>query len=325
MIQFDVQDLKAYVEANPRLVRLKWAPKKGKKYGGIKSPRQAMFDWNWDNPLLRVSRGLVIDENWNIVSRAFDKCFDYDGASRIPLNEEVTAFKKLNGFLAVVTVHQDYTKEVRTTGNSLLVSTTGTVDSEYVQKIKDYLPNPDDFPVTGTYMFECVHPTDPHIVVEKQGLHLIGYRTIYGVLLSPDDTLKFFWVFGLERLGFHAPIIRRAPLLKILSDLQTDRGEGFMIHRENGEVFKLKSPGYRISKKLARAGLGKLQQWTKSRFDWDTFLIENGCSEDPVCLDDWWDVYHEISTRMPQRFIELDEQKRLELIRDIRDPMWRIA
>ena len=65
----------------------------------------------------------------------------------------------------------------------LLVSTTGSVDSpfvdmamEYINQVEDGMETMCEFYKGYTWLFECCHPNDPHIIQQEPGLYLLGCR-----------------------------------------------------------------------------------------------------------------------------------------------------
>jgi hypothetical protein len=144
-------------------------------------------------------------------------------------------YKKVNGYMACATLHN----------GELIVSTTGTTTSEYAQWAKDLIVRDiklwdimlDD---KTTVLFEVVVPQDPHIVQEREGLHLLGVR---------EKTTGYFRPMG-ESI--------RCSLEQALEIAKHDRGEGFMMyHFANGyynykNCCKLKTPYYVGKKKLMR-------------------------------------------------------------------------
>ena len=156
--------------------------KESKTYPGLfclKYSRKVFFNNTW-NDFLRECRGLVVDKDWNIVVLPFRKIHNYGiekDAPKFESGELVKATRKVNGFMIACTWYN---------GN-LLWSTTGSLDSDFVGYAKDIFNGFSDnekgtfcnvvkkWP-NHTFMFECVHPQDPHIVHEEPGLYFIGSR-----------------------------------------------------------------------------------------------------------------------------------------------------
>lgn len=196
------------------------------------------WDNLWTDELVKY-RGMVKDAEGNIVSYPFDKVFNYkENNTLCPHNELVLAVEKVNGFLAVVSVYN----------NELLVSTTGTLDSEYAALAKDVVLKHgltvND--VRGyTMMFEVCHRSDPHIIQEEHELYFIGARDMQNMkMLTPEK---------LPLLLHNIPTPKHKHLLfsDILELQQTEKIEGWMIYYTGG-VLKIKTKFYLITKFLGR-------------------------------------------------------------------------
>jgi hypothetical protein len=154
----------------------------------------------------------------------------------VALDTPVEMYKKINGYMACATIHND----------ELIVSTTGTTTSDYAMWAKELLLNTyRNYEILldnkTTTLFEVVVPQDPHIVHERQGLHLLGVRE--------KDTGDFY--------PLNVPT--KCTLEQALKIAKFDRGEGFMVYPmlPNGlydynNCCKLKTPYYIGKKKLMR-------------------------------------------------------------------------
>ena len=117
------------------------------------------------------------------------------------------------------------------------------VEVDAYRKICEKYPN-------LTFMFECVHKNDPHIIPEKEGMYLIGYRE-----KDWDSPVKIdpqlLTVLGIQLgclpvAGFRTTV---GNLLKLVKDV---RHEGFVFYTDQGVGSKIKSPYYLTSKWVAR-------------------------------------------------------------------------
>lgn len=211
------------------------------KYTTFKYARKAMYEYLWRKvPALCESRGHVYcNATKELVQAAPRKSFNYLERGywkNIPLDTPVEMYKKVNGFMACATLHN----------GDLVVSTTGTTTSDYAMWAKELIQR--DFklydmviaPEVST-LFEVVVPQDPHIVKEREGLHLLGVRE--------KDTGDF------HPMGASV----RCTLEQALEIVRSDRGEGFMMYpmQSNGtydynNCCKLKTDYYVGKKKLMR-------------------------------------------------------------------------
>lgn len=223
------------------------------KYTTFKYSRKAMYDYLWHKvPELLECRGSVyFNETKELVQASPRKSFNYlehGYWSETPLDTPVELYKKINGYLACATLHKD----------ALIVSTTGTTTSEYAQWAKELLFRDYrlyemvvDFDVTT--LFEVVVPQDPHIVQERQGLHLLGVR---------EKANGDFHPMG-ESI--------RCSLDQARQIADNDSGEGFMLYPmlteglyDYNNCCKLKTPYYVGKKYLMRMTAKNIENMYKN-------------------------------------------------------------
>lgn len=214
----------------------------------FKYARKVMYENLWQkHPDTMYCRGHVYDNrNGNLVQNPPTKSFNYlenGWWSDVPLDTNIRAYKKYNGFMAAATFYE----------NELVVSTTGTTNSDYAklaqQKIKEYNDskvNPLTWVSVGmTNVYEIVDESDPHIVDEKPGVYFLGDS------LTREDS-KFHSEF------MPAGEYIECTLNEILNHVKNETHEGYMVyiptnnHRIPMEVCKVKTPYYVYKKKLMR-------------------------------------------------------------------------
>lgn len=241
-MKFEYKDL-----LEKKLISVKEYPD-GKKI--LKYTKRVFWDnlWHVDERLLEC-RGLVLDEHDNIIVRPFKKVFNYgENGTTVPLDMPVVVIPKINGFLGCVT--KLYSGEV-------VYSTTGSLDSDYVQMIKEIVPaDAIDVMENGfTYMFEICHHNDPHIIEEDYDHYLIGIRNIAtGHLVDEEFRMLFA-----RRHSLISPHYVCLDFKDALEYLKIEQSEGFMIRDMDGKVLcKLKSPHYLTKKFLMRMSKGKV-------------------------------------------------------------------
>lgn len=237
-----LHELKEYVEQNPNLVTMKAC---GNGLNVLKYKRKVFYDGLW-NEFLEECRGLIVDDEFNIVSYPFTKIYNYGiekNAPKIYPDEMVQAVRKVNGFMVAVTWYK----------GDLLVSTTGSIDSDYVKMARELIePNIHRYRETCsenprfTFMFECVHCLDPHIIPEKEGMYFLGARRKE---LGSHITINHF-----SHHDFSAEYVPNmyAPMEYIEILAKHVKHEGFVIYGANGTATKIKSPYYLIKKFVAR-------------------------------------------------------------------------
>ena len=240
------QELKTFVEQNPKLVSMK--PCEG--YPGLfvlKYSRRVFYDNLW-NDMLEECRGTIVDENFNVVSRPFTKIYNYGVEDRSPKladDVRVMAFRKINGFMVAVTWHND----------DLLISTTGSTDNDYVNMARSLI-DLDQYRAVckqwygTTFMFECVHRDDPHIVPEKEGMYLLGYREkAWNSPISLDQVMLRMLTRDFGTIPVEAFKVTMGELVEMS---KTARYEGFVFYSAEGVSAKIKTPFYLTNKWMAR-------------------------------------------------------------------------
>jgi hypothetical protein len=243
-------DLKAYVEANPKLVNMRPA---GEDIFVLKYKKSVFFDDLW-NEYLEECRGTIVDADFNLVSYPFTKIYNYGVEAKAPVfsdDTKVTAYRKVNGFMVAMTWYN----------GDVLVSTTGSTDSDYVNYAKEMMlthaPWADWQMALGnvecqgmTFMFECVHPADPHIVVEKPGMYILGYRpSVWNSKVGHDP---FFIKQLAEMFHCYSPESTTTNMARLKEMAKECKHEGFVFYSEDGRSAKIKSPYYLTSKWVAR-------------------------------------------------------------------------
>jgi hypothetical protein len=268
------------------------------KYITFKYARKAMYEYLWKKvPALCESRGHVYcNSTKELVQAAPRKSFNYLERGYwldVPLDTPVEIYKKINGYMACATIHND----------ELIVSTTGTTTSDYAMwakelilsdyKLYDMVIAPD-----VTALFEVVVPQDPHIVEERQGLHLLGVR---------EKANGNFHPMG-ESI--------RCTLSQALEIAKYDRGEGFMMYQMNdndeydyNNCCKLKTPYYVGKKKLMRMTAKNVE------------LMYNNLPHAISTLPEMW---HEIPEQIVQSvhkntWLAMNDQQRRVILEDLNE------
>lgn len=239
--------LQEFVQANPKLVQRNTSA----RYPGlyvIKYKKNVFWDNLWDDVLVEC-RGLVVDEDWNIVVQPFTKIFNrHENNTDIDLDAEVVAVRKVNGFMAAATYVEGY---------GVVVSTTGSLDSEFVDIAERWI-TPE---VKGaieldgrdmTFMFEICDPYDPHIVEETAGAYLLGGRVLpaRGDYMSSAEHEQ--WLDqAAASMGVLRPEWSVARFSDVVASAKTCQHEGFVVYSQDCAL-KIKSPYYLALKAAAR-------------------------------------------------------------------------
>lgn len=248
----------------------------------FKYSRKVFYDalWNTD-PLLLEARGIVLDDDGNKVIWPFTKVFNYNenGAGvNLMMDTPIIAPRKINGFMASVTRYQ----------GEILVSTTGSLDSDFVGYAKEMLAPLDLFHVKSgyTFLFEICHPDDPHIIEETLGAWLIGCRNHETGLMASEASLDN----AAEQMGALRPEVFRGTFGQLWHMVRDCKHEGWMVidaaTRET--VMKIKSPHYLSKKFIMRMGNKKVDQMFDNKEEFLKTLDEEFYAVVHY-ITRWWD------------------------------------
>ncbi|AUG85151.1 putative RNA ligase/tail attachment protein [Vibrio phage Ceto] len=228
----------------------------------LKYDRSVFFKnlWHLDERLLEC-RGRVVDADWNVIINPFKKVFNYgENGTGNELRKDCLyrEVHKLNGFLGCVTRSSEY---------GMLYSTTGTLDSEYAQMVKDmfleHTRHIDEIHPDFTLMFEVCHQDDPHIVPEQVGIYLIGCRhTGEGEECEEEQFTEKELDKLARHFGWRRPEHRLDTLENILARAKASKTEGVMVCSalNDEHLFKYKTPHYLSKKLLMRLGKARVEQ-----------------------------------------------------------------
>jgi hypothetical protein len=243
------EKLKEYVTTSG-LVNMKEA---GDGIYVLKYKKRVFYDNLW-NDYIAECRGSIVDKDFNLVAYPFTKIYNYGIEKEAPVlsdDTEVTAFRKVNGFMVSCTWYN----------GDILVSTTGSTDSDYVGYAREMMLTHqcwEDWQFVFasadlrgmTVMFECVHPSDPHIVPEKAGMYVLGYReNSWGSRVGHNPS-----VLHDLRSSFNCymPEYHKVTMAEVKKMAKECKHEGYVFYTEDGVSAKIKSPYYLTSKWVAR-------------------------------------------------------------------------
>lgn len=218
-----------------------------------KYKREVFYDNLWTDEL-REARGHVALEDGTIVARPFTKIFNrFENGVDIQPERVCLAVEKINGFMMCATY-------VEHGVNDVVISTTGSLDSDYVAYAKEFVDDKFKRVVANhkgySLLFEVCHPNDPHIIEEMPGLYLVGIREVN----SNTQYMSNEWhemLLDIITQDFTSNVRRpywfKATFNEIVSSAIASEYEGYVVYDEvAGVVLKLKSPHYKVLKVLAR-------------------------------------------------------------------------
>ena len=298
------EELKKFVTNNPSLV----TRKESTTYPGLfvlKYSRKVFFDNLW-NDHLEECRGLVVDKDWNIIIHPFTKIYNRgENGTEMHRDDKVQIVRKVNGFMAAVTIHN----------GEPIVSTTGSLDSDYVQYAKEMLGPIIDLIRTYevgqqkssilnsmglnqrfTWIFEICHPADPHIVPEHHGAYLIGMRDLTGIVKSGPMLPEYNLDTWAKVISAKRPEWTECRYNEAVNAVKLVDHEGFVVRRVKDDyTLKIKSPYYLTLKAMARKK--DIMSLDKTRVD-----------------EEYYPLLDHLKT-IERGFNEMEEQDRLDYIR----------
>ena len=283
-----------WYESNKDVVQIK----ESTTYPGLfvlKYKKKVFYDNLW-TPELEQCRGLVVDRDFNVVVRPFDKIFNYgENGTTFDRDVPVVIARKVNGFLGCATNTQKY---------GTIFSTTGSLDSDYVELVRKNLEGKvEDLSEGVTWCFEICDETDPHIIKEDFGAYLIGAvshhdgRNFQEQFLDGIAQLYKFKRYESESCLRFSDAVKR---------VKTVQHEGFVVRLESDEqqILKIKSPYYLVTKFFARKSEGNLQHILD-----DPHQAKKTLDEEYYPLVDYLSEHN-------QEFVALDKQGRITFVRE---------
>ena len=199
---------------------------------------KVQYDNLWDEMTLQT-RGLVTDENGNIVALPFKKFFNVEEKNHTP-TEEFDVYEKMDGSLGILFNYQ----------GEWVMATRGSFVSEQAIKGFEMLKNYDyeKLHKNYTYLFEIIYKENRIVVqYDYDDLILLGIietKTGYEVDLHNEGTdirLKNL----INNLGFK--VVRKFDKVKSYEPLKhfiPDSKEGYVVRFSNGDRIKIKGEEY---------------------------------------------------------------------------------
>ena len=184
----------------------------------------------WDEVTL-ACRGLVTDNEGNIVARPFKKFFNIEENKHTP-TQDFEVFEKMDGSLGIIFKYE----------GEVIYATRGSFTSDQAKWMENYCKeyNFNDILVDGhTYLFEIIYPEN-RIVVDYEGqerLVLLGIiKTETGEEIPYDDIVVAPW-----------DIVEKYDGIRDYSELKgkvLQNHEGFVVRFSNGDRMKIKGEEY---------------------------------------------------------------------------------
>lgn len=251
---------------------------------------QCMFDGYWNEATIQC-RGLIVDENKNVVALPFKKFFSDNQLQslgyKIPLDMSFEVYDKADGSLGIL---------YQIPSGEFAIATRGSFTSDQAMEAnkifyeKGY--NEYDFNHNWTYLFEIIYPGN-RIVIDYGKtrdlflLAIIDKATGIDIPLPNQNEVPF-------------PIIKKydgikdfSKILDNFKDIPGTEFEGFVVKFESGFRVKLKTENYKLLHKIF-TGMSERRIWE--------VLSEGGDLKEilEVCPDEFhrWAKQVEVDLRM---------------------------
>lgn len=188
-----------------------------------------------NDPIIELCRGLICDEDNNIIARPFTKFYNYEeieDKSIIP-NLPFTIWEKLDGSLGIMYWYEG--KPHIATRGSFVSDQAIHAEKVLYERYQEYFNR---FNQDNTYLFEIIYPEDPHIVhYNKDDIALLAIiNTETGNEYSPESMCDIFWIpEHYENVDNY---------LQIRDLINGTNKEGFVIKFANNFRIKLKYAEY---------------------------------------------------------------------------------
>lgn len=269
------------------------------------------YEQAWDEITLSC-RGLVTDDDGNIVAKPFPKFFNME-ERRHQATDDYQVYEKLDGTLGIMFSYQ----------GEWVFATKKSFDSEYVDfframmlkgltsRGKRYSEVLKHLSTDCTYLFELIKPEFKIVVdyASKEELVLIGSYHNETCEETPPDIV-------LTALEQFIPVVKRyqaleTETLRYMKELNTENKEGFVVRFSNGQRCKIKFKQY-IQLHALITGASNLSIWKMLRdgknFDADIL------SQIPDELYEWME---EIKDSLQSEYAEIIEKHR-EILEQIK-------
>lgn len=198
--------------------------------------QRAQFDWRWNAETMQC-RGLIVDDEWNIVSRPFPKFFSVEQLNGVVPVEPFEAYEKMDGSLGVLYFVDGKPQ----------IASRGSFTSEQAQRASAMLAEKYHharFDSEYTYLFEIIYPEN-RIVVNY------GDREELVLLAIIETATGKEWPLHAYDSVF--PVVKRYDGFSQFEELmatQDGTREGFVVRFESGQRVKIKFDEYKRLHKL---------------------------------------------------------------------------
>jgi RNA ligase len=232
--------------------------------------QSTQFERKWDEITLQC-RGLVTDDEGNVVARPFRKFFNIE-EGRHNSTKDFRVYEKMDGSLIIAFYYND----------EFVVASRGSFTSDQAEaarlifdKLKT-IPLPREY----TYMFEFTAPWNRIVVDYGRGerLTLLGIQnTETGEELPMGMVVEVLNSFypALEKPFLEVKEYDNVDDYSVLKNLVKDNQEGFVIHFSNGDRCKIKGEEYiRLHGIMTNASTTSVWEVLKNQDSMEQYLQE---------------------------------------------------
>ena len=258
---------------------------------------ECTYSKKW-NKITKKCRGLIIDNDYNIIARPFKKFFNYQELIKdnklgtIPKNNNFIIQEKIDGSLIILFNWQ----------NEWLISTRGSFESEQVKYTKKYLLpkyNLDKLDNNITYLLETVYPQN-RIVVDygkKESLYLLsGIETQTGKELNNKELLKICSETNFNKVSTYS-FNNINDILSYMKKNKGDNQEGYVLKWENGFRIKLKYEKY--------CELHKIITGLNPKSIWQSLLDNTYIEYEKSIPEELFDYFNSIRLDLQKKFEQI--------------------
>lgn len=259
--------------------------------------QKTQYERLWNDCTL-ACRGLIMDKDYNIVARPFQKFFNLgEFENQVVPNESFEVYEKMDGSLGIL-----YWLDNAERRPKPFIASRGSFVSEQAQAATEMLHTQyaEVTPLLDklkTYLFEIIYPEN-RIVLDYGNEHKL-------VLLGVIDT-ETGTEIELQDIGFE--VVKRYEglnnLLK-LKQLEENNKEGFVVKYKNGYRLKVKFDEYqRIHRIVTQVSTLNIWEYLKEGQDLLPIL-----DRVPDEFYDWVKITH---TQLMEKYSEIETQAKLD-------------
>lgn len=194
---------------------------------------KAQFENYW-NDITTFTRGLILDQQYNLIGRGFAKFFNYEQVvDQIPVNVPYKIYNKYDGSFIGVTKYQ----------GQLLIWSRGSFTSPQATNARlifDKLYSPDSIEEGKTFCFEVIYPQN-RIVVNYGNTETL---VLLAVMDNNDLTVEHSVDKYIDKFQIVESYDISTPIDQLRATLNDDSKEGVVLHYTNGFRVKIKFDEY---------------------------------------------------------------------------------